>query len=69
MVPVEDAYHFLFSCPLFNDLRTELSHNLRSIAFEMDITKVLVGDPTKSPKTNCIAMLLIQDYILKTEKF
>ena len=67
--PVEDAYHYFLSCPLFNDIRVELLDNLNSMGFEINIIKILTGDPSKSSKADCIAMLIIQDYIFKTERF
>ena len=39
--PIEDAYHFFFSCPLYNDLRNDLFEKLTALGFNISLDHLI----------------------------
>ena len=65
----EDAEHYFLQCPLYNDLRTDLTRNLNSIHVELVLKTILDGNSARDKLTNIIIVSYVQDYINNTDRF
>ena len=65
---IEDTYHYIFTCPLYDSQRSGLFDVLRPIA-RLDLNTVLFGNDSLSDDANQQIFHHVQTYISKTKRF
>ena len=65
---IEDTYHYIFTCPLYDSQRSGLLDVLRPFA-RLDLITVLFGNDSLSDDVNQQIFHHVQTYISKTKRF
>ena len=66
----ENAEHFFFDCPLYNEARNELLNGIREIInLPITLNLLLYGDPALTLKEYKIIFHLIHKFIIDTNRF
>ena len=65
----EDAFHYLFVCPLFIDERTEMLRSLEVNSLPNDIDSLLNGNSMLTQENNTVVFKLVHKFIKKTKRF
>ena len=64
----EDAEHFFFRCPYFEDKRIAMFHSINTF-HPLNIQKILFGDDTLSDNDNLVLFNAIQNFIKDSGRF
>ena len=66
----ENAHHYLFDCPLFDDARSTTLHNIVPIDHrDYTLDSLLYGNPSRSPVENMQLFEHVKKYINKSNRF
>ena len=66
---LEDAYHFLFVCPLYARQRIILHDSIAQYQFNLTLDLLLFGDLSLSYDANTQIFETVQKYIIDTKRF
>ena len=66
--PFEDAEHFFFQCPLYNDLRDDLFDSISAV-IDVSLHNILFGNPNISVNSNKLIFSAVHLFIVKSERF
>ena len=65
----ENAEHFFIYCPLYRDIRLDMSYIFNRHASTFNVGLILYGDNSLSNEVNEILFKAVHSYILKSKRF
>ena len=66
--PIEDAYHFFFVCPLYDDIRVDLINSVSSVTI-CNLTKLLFGDDLLDLNDNMVIFDAVHLFLNQSMRF
>ena len=67
-VPVEDAYHFFFHCPLYDDIRVDLMTSVSSVTV-CNLSNLLFGDDALGLNENMVIFDAVHLFLNQSRRF
>ena len=64
----EDAHHYFFRCPHYNDIRIDL-YSAISVYSEITLSIILHGNPHLSIEQNKFIFDAVHSYIIRSDRF
>ena len=65
----ENSKHFLQECPLYLNERTTMLNELQRMGFQPTLKNILYGSSKYTADLNCRAFLVIQEFLVSSDRF